>query len=247
MYPFLPLPTPAATMMLLKCCPQYASKFGKLSSGHRTGKGQFSFQSQRRAMPKNVQTTAQFVFISHDSKVMLKILQARLQKYVNQELLDVQTAFRKRKRTRDKIANIYWIIEKLENSRKTSTSASLTMLKPLTVWIITNCEKFWNRWEYHTTLPASCKTCMYVKKQLLDRDMEQRTGSKLGKEYVNAIYCHLAYLTSMKSVSCKMLGWLKHKLESRLPGEISITSDMQMLLLLLLLSRFSRVRLCASP
>ena len=82
------------------------------------------------------------VLISHDSKVMLKILQARLQKYVNQELLDVQTAFRKRKRTRDKIANIYWIIEKLENSRKTSTSASLTMLKPLNVWITTNCGKF---------------------------------------------------------------------------------------------------------
>ena len=150
-------------MLLWKCYTQYASKFGKLSSGHRTGKSQFSFQSQRRAMPKNVQTTAQFVFISHDSKVMLKILQARLQKYVNQELLDVQTAFRKRKRTRDKIANIYWIIEKLENSRKTSTSASLTMLKPLTVWIITNCEKFWNRWEYHTTLPASWETCMHYK------------------------------------------------------------------------------------
>jgi len=81
--------------MLLQCCPQYAGKFGKLSSDHRIGKGQFSFQSQRRTMPKNVQTTAQFAFISHDSKVMLKILQARLQKYVNQELPDVLTGFRK--------------------------------------------------------------------------------------------------------------------------------------------------------
>ena len=69
---------------------------------------------------------------------------------------------------------------------------------------------------------------MQVKKQLLEPDMEQQTGSKPGKEYVKAIYCHPAYLTYMQSTSCKMLGWMKHKLESRLPGEISITSDKQM-------------------
>ena len=79
-------------MMLRKCCTQYASKFGKLSSGHRTGKDQFSFQSQRKAMPKNVQTTAQ-LHSSHASKVMLKILQARLHQYVNCEFkLDVEKA-----------------------------------------------------------------------------------------------------------------------------------------------------------
>ena len=69
---------------------------------------------------------------------------------------------------------------------------------------------------------------MLVKKQQLEPDMEQQTGSKLGKEYVKAICCHPAYLTSMQSISCEMPGWKKHKLESRLPGEISITSDMQM-------------------
>ena len=69
---------------------------------------------------------------------------------------------------------------------------------------------------------------MQVKEQELDPDMEQQTGSKLGKEYVKAVYCHPAYLTYMQSTSCKILGWMKHKLESRLPGEISITSDMQM-------------------
>ena len=69
---------------------------------------------------------------------------------------------------------------------------------------------------------------MQVKKQQLETDMEQRTGSKLGKEYINAVYCHPAYLTHMQSTSCKTVGWMKHKLESRLPGEISITSDMQM-------------------
>ena len=65
-------------------------------------------------------------------------------------------------------------------------------------------------------------------KQQLELDMEQQTGSKLGKEYIKAVYCHPTYLTYMQSTSCQMLGWMKHKLESRLPGEISITSDMQM-------------------
>ena len=97
--------------MLRKCCTQYASKFGKLSSGHKTGKGQFSFQSQRKAMPKcsNYRTIA---LISHTSKVMLKILQASLQQYMNCELPDVQAGFRKGRGTRDQIANIRWIMEK---------------------------------------------------------------------------------------------------------------------------------------
>ena len=69
---------------------------------------------------------------------------------------------------------------------------------------------------------------MQVKKQQLEPDMEQQTGSRSGKEYVEAVYCHPAYLTYMQSTSCEMLGWMKHKLESRLPAEISITSDMQM-------------------
>ena len=114
-----------------------------------------------------------------------------------------------------------------ENSRKTSTFASLTTLQPLTVWITTHCGKFFKTWEYKTTSPASWEICMQVKKQQLELDMEQWTGSKLGKEYIKAVYCHLAYLTSMQSTLCKIPVWLKHKLESRLPGEISIT-DMQM-------------------
>ena len=80
--------------------------------------------------------------ISHASKVMLKILQARLQQYVNHELPDVQAGFRKGRRTRDQIANIRWIMKKQESSRKTSISALLTMPKPLTVWITINCGKF---------------------------------------------------------------------------------------------------------
>ena len=97
-----------------------------------------------------------------------------------------------------------------ESSRETSTSALLTMRKPLTVWITTNCGKFFKRWEYQTTLPASWEICMQVKKQLLELDMEQQTGLKLGKEYFKAVYCHPAYLTYMQSTSCEMLDWMKH-------------------------------------
>ena len=86
---------------------------------------------------------------------MLKILQERLQQYVNHELPDVQAGFRKGRGTRNKIASNPWIIEKARESIKTSTLASLTTLKPLTVWITTNCGKFFKRWEYQTTFPAS--------------------------------------------------------------------------------------------
>ena len=117
--------------------------------------------------------------------------------------------------------------KKQENSRKTSTSASLTMLKPLTVWITINCGKFFKRWEYQTTFPASWETSMQVRKQQLEPDMKQQTGSKSGKECIEAVYCHPAYLTYMQNASCEMPGWMKHKPESRLPGGISVTSDMQ--------------------
>ena len=90
--------------MLRKCCTQYASKFGKLGSGHRTGKGQFSFQSQRKAMPKNAQTTAQL----HSSHMLVKY----------RELSDVQASFRKGRGTRDQIVNIRWIMEKARDFQK---------------------------------------------------------------------------------------------------------------------------------
>ena len=95
------------------------------------------------------------MLLSHASKVVLKKLQARLQQYMNQELPDVQAGFRKGRGTRDQIANICWIMVKAGNSRKTFTSASLTTLKPFTVWITTNYGKFLKRWEYQTILPIS--------------------------------------------------------------------------------------------
>ena len=118
--------------------------------------------------------------------------------------------------------------KKQENSRKTSTAASLTTLKPLTVWITTNCGKFFKRWEYQTTLTASWETYMQVKKQQLEPNMKQQTDSKLGKECIKAVYCCPVYLTYMQSTLCEMPRWINQRLESRLPGEISIISDMKM-------------------
>ena len=99
------------------------------------------------------------------------------------------------------------LTEKTRSSRKTSTSASLTMWKPLTVWITTNCGTFLKKWEYQSTWPVSWETCLCIKKQQLELDMKQQTGSKLGKEYNKAVYCHPVYLTSMQTTSCKMPGW----------------------------------------
>ena len=119
--------------------------------------------------------------------------------------------------------------QKSKSSRKTSISALLNMPKPLTVWIAINCGKFWKRWDYLTDCPASWEICMQVRKQQLELDMEQQTGSKLGKEYDRAVYCHPAYLTSMQSTSWEMVGWMKHKLELILLREISITSDLEII------------------
>ena len=119
------------------------------------------------------------------SKVMLKILQARLQQYENRELPDVQTGFRKGRGTRDQIGSIRWSnwsslgsSKEQESSRKTFISALLTMPKPFTVWITTNCGKFFKRWENQNTWPASWEICMQVKKQQLELGMEQQNGSK---------------------------------------------------------------------
>ena len=128
---------------------------------------------------------------------------------------------------RDQIANIHWIIEKARELQKNIYFCFIDYAKAF-VWITRNCEKFFKRWEYQITWSASWETCAQIKKQQLELDMEQRTGSKLGKEYVKAVYCHPAYLIYMQSTSWEMLGWKKHKLESRLPGEISIISAMQM-------------------
>ena len=118
--------------------------------------------------------------ISHASKVMLKILQARLQQYVNHELPDVQAGFRKGRGTRDQIANMCWIIEKAREFQKYIHFCFIDCA--IDLWITTNCGKFLKRWEYQTTWPASYEICMKVRKQHLELDMEQQTSSKSGNE-----------------------------------------------------------------
>ena len=166
---------------------------------------------------------------AHDGKVMLKILQIRSLQYVNWELPDVQAGFRKARGTRDQIASICWIIEKPREFQKNMYFCFIDYTK---AFDCVDRKKLWKilkdmETPYHP--PASCETCKQVRKQQLELDMEQRTGSKLGKEYVKVVYCHPAYLTYMQSTSCEMLGWMNHKLESRLLGEISTTSDMQVI------------------
>ena len=134
---------------------------------------------------------------------MLTILQVRSQQYENWELPDVQAGFRIGRGTRDQIANIRQTIEKAREFQKNIYFCFIDCAKTFVVWITTNCGKF-KRWEYQTTWPASWEICMQVKKQQLELDVEQ-TDSKLGKEYIKAVYCHRAYLTYMQSTSCEML------------------------------------------
>ena len=155
-----------------ECCTQYVSKFGKLSSGHRTGKVSFHSKPKEKQCQRML-SYCTIALISHASKEMLKFFQTRLQQYMNCELPDV-----KAEEPKIKLPTSAGSWKKQESSRKLSISALLTMPKPLTVWITVNCGKFWKRWEYQTTWPASWETCMQIRKQQLKLDMQQQTGSK---------------------------------------------------------------------
>ena len=146
---------------------------------------------------------------------------------MNRELPDLQTGIIKGRGTRDQIANIRWLIKKAREFQN------------LIYFCFIDYAKTFDSVDHHTLweilkdmgiqdhLTCLLRNLYVIRKQQLELDMEQQTDSKSGKEYVKAIYCHPAYLTYMQSTSCKMLGWMKHKLELRLPGEISPTSDMQ--------------------
>ena len=142
---------------------------------------------------------------------MLKILQARFQQYVNREHVVVQAGFSKGRITRDQIANIHWIIEKAKEFQENICLIDHTKIIPFFVWITTNGEKFFKRWECQITLPASWETCVQVKKH---RD---RCGTmdwfKIRQKVNQCCVFHPAYLTYMQSTSCEMLGWMNHKLE----------------------------------
>ena len=125
---------------------------------------------------------------------------------MNQKLPDVQARFRKGRRTRDQIANIHWNIEKPREFQKNIYFCFIDYAKAFDCVDHNKLWKIPQEMEITTTLPASWETCMKVKRQQLEPDMEQWTGSKLGKEYVKAVYCHAAYLTSMQSILCKVPG-----------------------------------------
>ena len=150
--------------------------------------------------------------ILHANKVILKILQTRFQQHVNWELPTIQAGFRKGRGTRDQVGNIHWIIEKAREFQK-KTSPSLTMLKRFDS---VDRNKLWKILkqigipEHLTCLLRNLKACQ----EETELDIEQWTCSKLGKEYDKAICCHYIYLTYVQNTSCKMLGWMKHKLES---------------------------------
>ena len=150
---------------------------------------------------------------------------------MNQEIphfpeLPVQAGFRKGRGPRYQIADILWMIKKAREFQKTIYFCFIDYAKAFDYVDHNKLWKILKKWEYQATWPASWKICVQVKKQQLELDMEYQTGSKSGKEYIKAVYCHPAYFTYMQSTSWEVLDWMKHKLESRLLG--SITSDMQM-------------------
>ena len=137
---------------------------------------------------------------------MLKILQARFQQYVNHELPEVQAGFRKGRGTRDQIANIHWIMEKEREFQKNIYFCFLDYAKAFDEVDQNSMWKILKEMGIPDHFTCLWENCMQVKKQQLELDMEQQTGSKSGKEYVKAVYCHPAYLTYMQGTSCEMPG-----------------------------------------
>ena len=159
---------------------------------------------------------------------MLKILQARLQEYMNHELPDVQAGFRKGRGTRDQIANILWIIEKAREFQKNIYFCFIDYAKAF------DCVDRNKLWKILKEMGIPDHLSCLLGNLYAGQETTVRTGHgttdwfQIGKGVVKAVYCHSVYLTYMQSTSCEMPGWMKHKLESRMPGEISITSNMQM-------------------
>ena len=148
---------------------------------------------------------------------------------MNHEIPDVQAGFRKGRGTRDQIVNIRWISEKAREFQKNIYFCFIDYVKAFDCVDHNKLWKILKETEIPDHLTCLLRNLYAGQKQQLELYMEQQTRFKLGKEYTKAVYCHPAYLTSMQNISCEIPGWMKHKLESRLPGEISITSHRQMM------------------
>ena len=177
-------------------------------------------------MTKNVQTIARLHLSHMLAKICSKFSKPGFNNTCTMNFGTFKMDLEKAEEPEIKLPTFLWIIEKAKEFQK-----NICFIDYTKAFDCVDHNKLWKiiqRWEYQTTLPASWEICMWVKKQQLAQDMEQQTSSKSGKEYIKAVYCHPAYLTYMQSTSWEMLGWMKHKMESRLPGEISIISHMQM-------------------
>ena len=205
-------------IMVWKCCTLFASKSGKLSSSHRTGNGQFSFQSKRKAMP----------LISHASKIMLKFLQARFQQYVNRELPDVQAGFRKGRGTRDQIANIHWIMEKAREFQKNIYFCFIEYAKGF------DCVDHNKLWEILKEMEIPDHLTCLLRNLYAGQEATVRPGHgttdwfQIGKGVCQSCILSPCLFNLYAEYIMRNAGWMKNKLESRLLGEIPITSDMQM-------------------
>ena len=144
---------------------------------------------------------------------MLKIHQARLQQYLNRELPDVQVGFRKGRGTRDQIAKICWIVEKAREFQKSIYFCFIDYAKAFDCVDHNKLWKILKEMGIPDHLTCLLRNLFPGQDATVRLDMEEQTSCKSGKEYVKPVYCHLAYLTSMQSISCKMLGWMNHKLE----------------------------------
>ena len=199
------------------------------NSAVATGLEKVSFHSNpQERQCQRIFKLSHSALISHTSKVMHKILQVRLQQYVNCELPDVQARFRKDRETRDQIVNILWIIKEAREFQENIYFCFIEYAKAFDC--VDHC-KLWKILK-EMGIPDHL-TCLWTN-LYADQEATVRIGHgmtdlfQIGKGVHQSCILLPCYLTSMQSTLCKMLGWIKHKLESRLPGEISITSDIQM-------------------
>ena len=216
-------------MILWRCCAQYASKFGKISSGHRTGKGPFSFQSQRKPMPKNAQTTTQ-LHSSHTLVIMLKILQARLQQYMNHELAYVPACFMNFHMFQRNKRSICQHLLDHEKRKRVPVNIYFCFFHYAKAFVCVDHNKLWKtlkemgEWD-----PLTC----LLRNLYAGQEATVRTGHgttdwfQIGKVVCQGCILSPCFFNLYAEYIMRKPGWMKHKLESRLPGEISITSDTQ--------------------
>ena len=178
-------------MVLLNCCTRYISKLENSAVVTGLEKVSFSFHCQRRAMKRNVQTTIRLHSFHMLAKLRSKSFKLGFSTTWTENFQMYKLGFEEAEEPEIKLPTFVWSWRKQGNSRKISTSASLTMLKSLTVWITINYGKVLKRWVKQSTLPISWETYMWVKKQV--RIKYVKPVSELGKEYITAVYCHPAH------------------------------------------------------